>query len=158
MQTNYLLPNKYKIFGWVLLVAGIIFGVLFLFKGYDHEPLEINVFSIYDDTFYMEKDAPTFFKVIETGIAHELSMIAIIIGGLIIGFSKEKIEDEFISKLRKDSVIWAILFNYFILLLAIVFIFNFTFFHVLVFNMFTPILFFIIRFNFLKIKSRTHEE
>ncbi len=83
----------------------------------------------------------------------EIISIFIIIGGLIVGFSKEKIEDEFIYKLRNDSLVWAIIFNYIVLLFAIVFVYDFTFFDVLVFNMFTPLLFFIVRFNFLKLKS-----
>jgi len=158
MKTNYLLSNKFKIWGWLIFILGIILGLFFLFKGYDYEPLEIKVLSIFDDSVYLKEKNSSFFKIIKTGIANELSMIAVIIGGLIIGFSKEKIEDEFIYKLRKDSVIWAILFNYLVLLLSIVFIYNFTFFHVLVLNIFTPLLFFIIRFNFLKLKSRSNEE
>ncbi len=49
-------------------------------------------------------------------------------------------------------------FNYSVLLIAILFVYDFAFFDVLVFNMFTPLIFFILRFNFLKLKSRSHEE
>ena len=157
MKTNYLLPNKYKTLGWLLLILGSVFGLILFFGGYENEPLKVKVLSIFNEFFLSPKEME-YFRIIENGIANELTCIAIILGGLIIGFSKEKVEDEFIYKLRKDSLVWAIIFNYIILIIAILFIFDFTFFHVLVFNMFTPLIFFIIRFNFLKLKSRSHEE
>ncbi|MFD1162538.1 hypothetical protein [Hwangdonia seohaensis] len=157
MKTNYLLPNKLKPLGWILFIGGIISGLIIVFSNYEYEPLKAKVLSIFNEGFLGSSEME-YFKIIETGISGELASVAIIIGGLIIGFSKEKVEDEFIFKLRKDSLVWAIIFNYFILLLAIVFIYDLTFFHVLVYNMFTPLLFFIIRFNFLKLKSRSHEE
>ena len=157
MQTNYLLPNKFKPLGWILFIGGIVSGLIVVFSGYDYEPIKIKVLSIFNDGFLGSNDYDLF-KIIETGIASELASISIIIGGLIVGFTKEKVEDEFIYKLRKDSLVWAIIFNYIILLLTIIFIYNLTFFNILVFNMFTPLLFFIIRFNFLKLKSRSDEE
>jgi H+/gluconate symporter-like permease len=157
MKTNYLLPHKYKILGWILFIIGIIYGLIFAYSGYDYEPIQIKVLSIFNEGLLDGNDLQLF-EIIETGISSELASIAIIVGGLIVGFSKEKIEDEFIYKLRKDSLVWAIIFNYFILTLTIIFIYDLSFFHVLIYNMFTPLLFFIIRFNFLKLKSKSHEE
>ena len=156
MKTNYLLPHKYKILGWILFIIGIIYGLVFAYSGYDYEPIQIKVLSIFNEGLLDGNDLQLF-EIIETGISSELASIAIIVGGLD-GFSKEKIEDEFIYKLRKDSLVWAIIFNYFILTLTIIFIYDLSFFHVLIYNMFTPLLFFIIRFNFLKLKSKSHEE
>jgi hypothetical protein len=157
MKTNYLLPNKYKLIGWILLIIGLIGGIYLIGTDYESDALNVKVFAIYnDDTFFSNNSG--FFKIIENSIVDELVSIAIIIGGLVVGFTKEKVEDEFIYKLRKDSLVWAIIANYIILLLAIIFVYNFTFFDVLVFNMFTPLLFFIVRFNFLKLKSNSNEE
>ena len=155
MKTNYLLPHTYKIWGWILLILGIFSGIFLIIIEYETNILTVPVIAIYSDPFIGEAG---FFEIIENSILDELASIAIIVGGLIVGFSKEKIEDEFIYKLRKDSLVWAIIFNYFVLIFSIVFIYDLTFFHVLVYNMFTPLLFFIIRFNFLKLKSRSHEE
>ncbi|OUR90897.1 hypothetical protein A9Q87_13245 [Flavobacteriales bacterium 34_180_T64] len=152
MNTLYLLPNRYKIPGWILFSLGIVTGLFILFTGYESDALSVNVLSIYNEGF-MSSESDGFFRIVENSILDELSALAIIIGGLFVGFSKEEIEDEFIYKLRKDSLVWALLFNYAVLILAIVFVYDFTFFDVLVFNMFTPLLFFIGRFNFLKLKS-----
>ena len=156
MKTNYLLSNKYKTFGWFIFIIGIIGGIILYASEYESDALTIKVLSIYNEPFIGEDKG--FFKLIENSIIDELIALAIIIGGLLVGFTKEKIEDEFIYKLRKDSLVWAIITNYIILIFAIIFVYDFTFFDVLVFNMFTPLLFFIIRFNFLKLKSRSHEE
>ncbi len=156
MQTSYLLPNKYKLFGWILLIIGTIIGILFNAEVLESDLLQTKVLSIYNEGIFSKDDG--FFKIIENGILDEIVALMIIIGGLIVGFTKEKVEDEFIYQLRKESLVWAIIFNYFILSLAIIFIYDMTFFNVLIYNMFTPLIFFIVRFNFLKLKSGSDEE
>ncbi len=156
MQTHYLLPNKYKIFGWILFLLGILAGIFFYTGLIDGEMLQTKVLSIYHDGLFSKNDG--FFKIIKNGVLDEIVAAIIIIGGLIVGFTKEKIEDEFIYKLRTESLVWAIIFNYLVLLAAIAFVYDMTFFNVLIFNMFTPLIFFIVRFNFLKLKSGSDEE
>ncbi|GGK35304.1 hypothetical protein GCM10007962_32120 [Yeosuana aromativorans] len=158
MKTNYLLPNKYKTLGWVLFIVGIIAGIIFTIEGYETNLLTTKVLSIYDGLNISVDGKISFFNIQENSIVDELITIAIIIGGLIVGFSREKVEDEFIYKLRKDSLVWAIIVNYAILLFVTLFIYDLAYFHVLVFNMFTPLIFFIVRFNFLKLKSNSNEE
>ncbi|TYA54351.1 hypothetical protein [Formosa maritima] len=157
MKTPYLLPYKYKPIGWLLFVLGIIFGIFLITKDYDIDFLNVHVLSIFNESL-LGKNPLNFFQIIDNDISDEIASIAIILGGLILGFSKEKIEDEYVYKLRKDSLVWAIIFNYIVLLIAIIFVYDLTFFHVLVFNMFTPLFFYIIRFNFLKLKSNSHDE
>jgi hypothetical protein len=157
MKTNYLLPNKYKTLGWILFIAGIISGMLFYASDSESDALTVNVLTIYHDGILSSQDNG-FFKIIENSILDELITLTIIIGGLIVGFTKEKIEDEFIYKLRKDSMVWALIFNYVVLIFATIFVYDFAFFDVLVFNMFTPLVFFVFRFNFLKYKSQRNEE
>jgi hypothetical protein len=64
----------------------------------------------------------------------------------------------FIYKLRKDSLVWALIVNYSILLVAILFVYDTSFLHILFFNMFTPLVFFVIRFTALKSKYLRNEE
>lgn len=156
MKTNYLISNKYKPLGWVLFTIGIIGGLFVYLSEYEVDILNVKVFSIIGGESMFNQD--DYFSIIENSILDELITIFIIIGGFLVGFSREKVEDEFIYKLRKDSLIWALIVNYSILLLATLFVYNFAFFDVLVFNMFTPLIIFVIRFNFLKRKLSTHEE
>lgn len=158
MKSHYLLSNKYKLLGWILLILGLIGGVFLTLSSFESDLLRVNVLAIIGGesgivTNSDLENPDNYFKIIENSILDEIITLMIIIGGLIVGFTKEKVEDEFISKLRTDSLIWAILVNYIILMLATLFIYEFTFFNILVYNMFTPLLFFIIRFNFLKARA-----
>ena len=157
MKTNYLISNKYKPLGWIMFILGIIGGIILMIGDYETEWLRVKMLAIYSGESILSNDTG-FFRIVENSIVDEIVSLFIILGGLMVGFSREKIEDEFIYKLRKDSLVWAMLFNYFILVLAILFIYDFSFFDVLVFNMFTPLIFFVLRFNFLKLKSARHEE
>ena len=156
MKTNYLLPYSFKKPGWLLFVSGLIAGVFVITNNYESDFLTIDVLAVINDVG-MSSDSKEFFKIITTDVFDELVSIAIIVGGFFIGFSKEKIEDEFVYKLRKDSLVWALVFNYVILVLAILFVFDMSFFDVLVYNMFTPILFFVGRFTFLKMRYQSHD-
>tara|TARA_R110001583_G_C5480564_1_gene393752 strand:+ start:190 stop:660 length:471 start_codon:yes stop_codon:yes gene_type:complete len=156
METNYLLPNKYKKLGWVLFVLGILGGLFMYVTDFDaNEYLKMKVLSIYDDQIFKD---PSFFKIVENGVFDELVSVFIIIGGFLVGFTREKIEDEFIYKLRKDSLVWALIVNYSILLVAVLFVYDTSFLHILFFNMFTPLVFFVIRFTTLKSKYLRNEE
>ncbi|WMI64852.1 hypothetical protein RBH94_12375 [Aestuariibaculum sp. YM273] len=158
MKTNYLLPHKYKKIGWVLFLSGILFWLSKIIFDYDTIFFETNVLSIFNSGKEFNGNTVPFFRLEKNDISDEIMSFLIIIGGLLIGFSKEKIEDEFIHKLRHESLVWAIIFNYIVLLLTIVFLYDMNFLNVMIYNMFTPLLFFIIRFNFLKYKSNSHEE
>ncbi len=157
MNVNYLLPNKYKSIGWILFILGIISGLVSYFVPSEKEPLQTKVLSILNNFATGAKEIE-YFKIIEDGISNELILLLIIIGGLMIGFSKEKVEDEFTYKLRNDSLVWAMLFNYLVLVVLILFVHNFTFMYVMALNMLTPLIFFIFRFNFIQLKHRSHEE
>ena len=95
-----------------------------------------------------------FFSITENNILDEIIGLLLIIGALLIAFSKEKSEDEFISKIRLESLVWATYINFAILIFTIIFIYDMIFFWVLVFNMFTVLIFFIIRFNWALYKSK----
>ena len=157
MKTNYLLPHKFKTLGWVLFIIGIVGGIYVLTSNYEQDILSTNVLSFYKGEGLFGKESG-FFKIIKNDVFDEVVALFVIAGGLFVTFSREKVEDEFIYKLRKDSLVWAVIFNYSILVIAILFVYDFAFFDVLVFNMFTPLIFFILRFNFLKLKSKSHEE
>ena len=97
----------------------------------------------------------------ENNILNEVLGVLVIISSLLVAFSKEKSDDEYISKIRLESLVWAVYVNYGILLISFIFIFDLSFLWVMIFNMFTVLLFFIIRFNWqiskLK-KSASYEE
>jgi len=158
MKTNYLLPNQCKKIGWFLFIPGFILGILQLIFEFKFDWLNIKVFAIYDPYFSFANNGFTshnlFFHITKTNALDEILGLLLIIGSIFIALSKEKSEDEFISKIRLESLVWATYVNYAILALAILFVFNISFYYVMIFNMFTLLIFFIIRFNWMIYKLK----
>jgi len=104
--------------------------------------------------FYNEiLSKPHYFAFIETNITNTLVGMLFIIGALFVGFSREKREDEFIANLRLSSLLWAVLVNYVLLLLAFAFVYGDAFLNVMIYTMFTVLIIFICRFNYILFKN-----
>jgi hypothetical protein len=152
MKKAFLLPNKFKAIGWILLILSVIFWiyVTFILQGVIAF-LQTSVFSVIEDELLSDT---VFFSVINTNITYTLNGILFIIGGLLVVFSQEKTEDEFISKLRLISFQWSFLINYLLLLFLFFFVYGFSFLNVMIYNMFTMLILFIARFNYLLFKYK----
>jgi len=150
MMQSILLPNRYKVIGWILLIPSFLLGLYLLFFGFEPNWAKAKVLSIFPNNLMGEKG---FFKMQEINITQTLIGVLFIIGGLLIMFSKEKIEDEYITKIRLTSLLRAVLINYSLLIVAFVFVYNLAFISVMIFNMFTILIIFIIRFHFLLYKN-----
>jgi len=139
MKDNFLFPYQYKKIGWLILIPTAILGLLELM--FEFEP----AFLTFE--FPASIGGMPFSKTNTNNILNEILGVLVIISALMVAFSKEKLEDEYISKIRLESLVWAVYLNYGILLVGIIFIYGLDFFWVMVLNMFTVLLFFIVRFN-----------
>lgn len=150
-MNKLLLPNRYKRIGWFILIPATILGLIMAIGGFDDISLQAKVFAIsYTELF----SKGHYFKIIQTDISNTIVGCLFIIGAILVGFSREKDEDEFIANLRLSSLLWAVLVNYVLLFLAFIFIYGTSFWAVMVYNMFTVLIIFITRFNFVLYKSK----
>jgi len=124
MKTRYLFSYKSKKIGWILLLPGVILGVMLLLSELEQPQYSVRVYSIFKSGAFFKQDKTHFF---ETNIFTEITIFLITIGGLLVAFSKEKIEDEYIQKIRVESLIWAIFVNYLLLLIATILLYDFNF-------------------------------
>lgn len=133
MKHTLLLPNIYKKIGWWVFIPATIMGILLI--SFD-SVIEINatVFAIYADDFF---GSPRYFSFIKTDIAYTLIGALVIIGGMLVGFSREKNEDEYIASLRLNSLLWAVLVNYVLLLIMFLFVYGLGFLSIMMYNIFT---------------------
>lgn len=145
MLKQILLPNYFKLIGWILLVPSAIFGFFLMLSDLE-STLKINskVFALYNDEIMGSKRHT---GIISTDITNTLVGVFFILGAMMVGFSKEKKEDEYVANLRLSSLMWAVWVNYVLLLLSFIFIYGMGFFHVMIYNMFTVLIIFIGRFN-----------
>lgn len=156
MKSRILFPNYFKRVGWMILIPATILGILSVFEILEFDFLEnTKVFAIIGtDNFF---GSTSFFNVIKNNIADELIGLLFIIGAILVAFSKEKHEDEFIAKIRLESLVWATYVNYAILAFCMIFFYSISFFYVMIFNMFTVLIFFIIRYYYMLYKSNNSQ-
>src|SRR5271157_4131897 len=153
MKTKLLFPNRFKIIGWILLIPSTILGILIIYYDFKFEILETRVFSIYSNNVIFDQHPnPVFFGLVKGNYTNTIVGVLFLAGAMLVAFSKEKIEDEFISKTRLESLVWAIFVNYAILIFCFLFFFELQFLSIMVYNMFTILIFFIIRFNYVLYK------
>lgn len=144
MESKFLLPHRWKTVGWVLLIPSFIMGILW------EAGVKIVVMT---PVFAIWSTKQELFTVIYKNIYNEIVSIPLLISLMIVSFSKEKYEDEYILKLRLDSLVWSLYINFSILLFSILFIFKDGFQNIMIYNMFLILILFIIRFNFILYKN-----
>ncbi|MBL0056018.1 MAG: hypothetical protein IPP31_07420 [Chitinophagaceae bacterium] len=150
MKTKLLLPHRYKSLGWFILIPSTILGLVLCYNEFSAEWIHANVFAIATDAPFGKYQ---YFTATYTNITNTVIGSLFIIGALMVSFSKEKNEDEFIAELRLSSLLWAVCVSYILLLLAFLFVYGTPFLDVMVYNMFTVPIIFIVRFNYILIRN-----
>jgi len=150
MSSRLLLPNLYKKIGWFILIPSTILGILLAYQEFGADWLWARVFAIANDG----KDGKYLYLSSRyTNITNTVIGALFIMGAMLVSFSKEKNEDEFIAEIRLSSLLWAVWVSYILLLIAFLFVYGSPFLDVMVYNMFTVLIIFIIRFNYILYKN-----
>lgn len=131
MKTNLLFPHSLKKWGWVILTPSFILGVFFLFASSilpkETDSSVLNQFGDFLD---------------------EIALVGTLIGLMFIGFSKLKEEDEYVQKIRLESLLWATYFNTGLIIISTLLVYSDGYFEVMTYNLFALPLFFVIRFHY----------
>lgn len=141
MDSSLLIPNRYKKIGWMVLVPSFILGLFVRFADFQFGFLEISK----NDKRLLDDDI---------NLTDELALTGIIIGLLLLAFSREKVEDEYIGKIRLESLQWAVLINYVLLIIATWLIHGLGYIDVMMYNMLTVLIIFLIRFHYVLRKNQ----
>jgi len=147
MLSNLLLPTWYKTIGILLLTVSLILGILVRFQDFEFGFLSI----------VLEKKAAKVFDD-KINFTDELALSGIILSLLFIAFARERTEDEFINRTRLESWQWAVLINYVLLILATWAVHGFAYIDVMMYNMLTIPIIFIIRFHYVLYKTKSFTE
>lgn len=137
MKSSLLLPHRYKLIGFLILIPSLVLGIAVMF--YDFKIDFLTIKNPIKTTDLLSGGSLNF--------TDEIALTGLIVGLLFIAFAREKQEDEYIRSLRLESLQWAVLVNYILLLIATWVVHNFAYLDVMVYNMLTVLLFFIIRFS-----------
>jgi len=176
MKTKNLLPNRWKPIGWVLLVLFIPLGMWCLISD-DDFPIqaEVTIPWPFEEGYSLSgtisnggshisgsstlNENPT--GTLTLNLIDEIISLAIIAGLILTGFARVKNEDERTAQMRLGALQWAIYGNTLVLVLCIMFVHGLPFLNIMIYNMFTPLLIFVLRFHWLLYReareARQHE-
>ncbi|ALJ00483.1 hypothetical protein [Rufibacter tibetensis] len=145
MKTRFLFPHQFKKLGWIILLPSLVLALLLMKDVVAFSWLDVKVFAMYNPPFLGETEQS--FGITENNIADEILACLLIVGTLLVACSEVKQEDEFIGKLRFESLLWALYVNAALLLFAILFIYGLGFYKAMVYHLFTLMLLFLVKFH-----------
>jgi hypothetical protein len=148
MLTKILLPHRFQKIGWIMILpfSVLLFAVNYL-------TFELSWLSISNSQPSFD-GLSGFFDPDKTNYSLEFALIGVFLALFLIAFSKEKQEDEYIQKLRLDSLLVAFYANTFILILGTLLFYGFGYLEFMGYNMFTIQIIFIARFKWILYQQR----
>ena len=143
MLTKILLPHRYQKIGWIIFIpfAAFLFSENYFEFKFEFLELPIRV-------------GGGFFDMPKEDFNNEVGLIGVFLSLFMISFSREKEEDEFIQKLRLESLLIACYFYTFILIVGTLVFYGLGYLEFMGYNMFTIQLIFIARFRWVLYRER----
>jgi hypothetical protein len=139
-----LLPYRWKYVGWMLTMIGFILGGIYLTYEFT---LRMPVFAVFSS--FLET---RMFVTFKTNVADDLILLLLITGfGMAVG-SRERIESEQLDLVRAKAFAKAFMANTIFLLFTILFVFGGGFLGVLILNLISFSIFYLLFFNISKRK------
>ena len=142
MKSKLLLPNRFKWIGFLTLIPFVVLGAFYMYGDFEVVSLDITI------------SQNGLFSGTNNNLTDEIALTGIIVSLLLIAFAREKEEDEFIHLTRLESWQFAVLVNFVLLLIAIWAFYGFGFLNVMVYNMLTILVIFIIRFQWIVYRNK----
>lgn len=144
MKSKYLFPTWGSWVGYALAIPGFILGYFNIIKHYEIPGFVLRL-----------RDTDGLFTRALENFTNELAIFLVIIGLLLIAFSKSKQEDELNARLRLNALYWGVMIYYLLYFVGLVFSMCFGEIpfigdHASELNLFTPLVIFIGRFYYLK--------
>ncbi|HVU55710.1 MAG TPA: hypothetical protein VHD83_11690 [Puia sp.] len=150
MKTRFLFPHRYRLIGWVIAIPSFVLMLLVL-----HWDFELKFLYYGRGNSIFNFDGSNFlFNIHRHNFTDEVGSLLLIVGLLMIAFSREKEEDERTIKLRLESLLWSVYVNSAWMMFAIIFFYDALFANIMTYNICTPLILFIARFNFVMYKER----
>lgn len=165
MIRTTLFPHSYRKLGWVILIPGLVLGVLFMIYDLEFDFMKVPVISLFENLNLSlfnsgEGGKQSLIEIQRDDITNEIIGLLILAGSLLVAFSREKVEDEFMSQLRLSALLWAVYVNAAIQVFGFIFFYEFAFMYFMMTNLFAVLLLFIGRYHYLlqKMRASRNEE
>lgn len=144
MKKSYLLPKRYEKIGWIMFVPFFLSSLFLILNG-NTSYVDGKIYSFLWGN--LPHDKVPLGRILGDGIIDEISVIGITLAMIFICFSRKKDEDECISKIRLNSLVFSMILNYSLLIIATIFLYEFTYLTFCFANLELQLFIFMIVFN-----------
>lgn len=141
-----LLPYKYKLPGYLLILTGLVFTILyslFNFQVTIPVPAILSAFT-----------SVKFFTSYKSNFADELILLSLILGFLLVVFSKDKNEIYSLRVIRMKALLKTIIMYICFNIFTVLFVYGNFFLAFLIINLFSPFVFYLFFFSLMKLKLK----
>ncbi|MFN3800138.1 hypothetical protein [Belliella pelovolcani] len=141
-MVKLLLPHQYQKLGYFLIIPSV---VLFIACSYfQYEIAWLTLSNVREKGLFISA---------HENFTNELAIIGTFLSLFLIAFSKEQVEDEYILKLRLESILIALYTYSIIFIIGTLVFYNFEYLNFVAFNFCSIKVFYIIRFRWLMYKQ-----
>ena len=151
MKKNYLLPHGFKLVGLILLLPFLVSCLWLLLGPGEGDWFKVDVPALYTLDL---KNTCEWFTMTVTDPVNEICMLGLLASLVFVALSKEKDEDEMTAVVRMQSFVWSFWGTALIMLVAILFIYDFAFLHFAFASVFTSFILYVCKFNYEMIMIR----
>ncbi|MDR0789773.1 MAG: hypothetical protein LBO06_03145 [Bacteroidales bacterium] len=146
MRKSYLFPTYFQKIGWIIVLPLLAWLLVQFVFGIDLDfEFMMPAFITGEGLF---KTGIKYFAMAETTLISTGFPILFVIGLSFIAFAKRKDEDEYIGKIREQSLVWAMIVGYSFYIFLTLFIYGFMYLYVKPFMMPLFLILFICKFNY----------
>ena len=148
MKKTFLFPSYFRKIGWIISITTLLYfliGLIFFAAKYDFNFKMPAIVGYGEIPFFSEETK--YFVLAPTSFITTLFPVLMIIGFVFIAFSRERNEDEYVSKIRERALVWSVLLTCVVLILSILFIYGMTAFYIFWFDFLFFLLLFVIKFR-----------
>ena len=138
-MNKFLLPYRWKLAGIFLLIAGTVSAIFYIWFDFRFKAPVFAVYSSFLET--------KLFSVFRTNFSEELTLLLLISGLSLVIFSKEKNEFEGLDLIRSRALFKALAVNNILLFLSVLLIYGSGFIAILVINIFSFFIFYLLFFH-----------
>ena len=145
------LSSKFKPVGWMILVSSTALGIIYMI---DSTYLPDWTFSL--PTFYINKflGPNEFFTTAEADILPILIGLGIVVGGNLVGFARETVDDEYLQWTRLKALQYAFIAQSLLFVLTLLFVRELALLTLLMINFFVMVWIFVITSQILLYRSK----
>lgn len=147
MKKNYLFPPYFKMIGLIMLLPTLCFGFIIYINSMLGGIMD-NIIRQVNNSPYPDGIAP-YAALINSGWPwlYQIIIFAFTLSFAFMAFSREKVEDEYIWKIRMNSLVFALMIDCILICVAIFTLFGMNFVTFMVFNFYLIVAIYLVTFR-----------